>query len=154
MVTSTDAGWRRSRSITNALGQLIRVDEPTGISSDPNADLGAIDAPNQPTFYTYNVQGKLVKVQQGRSGETTPIQHRYFKYDSLGRLIRVMQPEQEPNPNLALADPYNTSGQWSAAFKYNALGDLVRATDANGVFDHKQSTTRLSASRSVVIRNR
>ncbi|MBK7709190.1 MAG: hypothetical protein IPJ30_26405 [Acidobacteria bacterium] len=51
----------------------------------------------------------------------------------MGRLIRVMQPEQEPNPNLALADPYNTSGQWSAAFKYNALGDLVRATDANGV---------------------
>ncbi|MBK8150806.1 MAG: RHS repeat protein [Acidobacteria bacterium] len=74
-----------------------------------------------------------MKVQQGKPGETTPIQYRYFKYDSLGRLIRVMQPEQEPNPNLALADPYNTSGQWSAAFKYNALGDLVRATDANGV---------------------
>ncbi|MBK8813645.1 MAG: hypothetical protein IPN69_23345 [Acidobacteria bacterium] len=134
VVTSTDASGRKSRSITNALRQLIRVDEPTGISSDPNADLGAIGAPNQPTFYTYNVQGKLVKVQQGKPGETTPIQYRYFKYDSLGRLIRVMQPEQEPNPNLALPDPgNNTSGQWSAAFKYNALGDLVRATDANGV---------------------
>ncbi|MBK7707985.1 MAG: RHS repeat protein [Acidobacteria bacterium] len=44
-----------------------------------------------------------------------------------------MQPEQEPNPNLSLSDSYNTSGQWSAAFSYNALGDLVRATDANGV---------------------
>ncbi|MBK7708304.1 MAG: hypothetical protein IPJ30_21755 [Acidobacteria bacterium] len=45
-------------SITNVLGQLIRVDEPTGIGSDPNADLGAIDAPNHAAhLYTYNVQG-------------------------------------------------------------------------------------------------
>jgi hypothetical protein len=131
VVTSTDASGRRSRSITNALGQLIRVDEPTAIGG--TNDLGDIASPNQPTYYTYNPQGKLVKVQQGKTGEQTPIQYRYFKYDSLGRLIRVMQPEQEPNANLALSDAYNTSGQWSAAFQYNALGDLVRATDANGV---------------------
>lgn len=31
VVTTTDASLRKSRSITNALGQLIRVDEPTGI---------------------------------------------------------------------------------------------------------------------------
>ncbi|MBK8150807.1 MAG: hypothetical protein IPK58_22050 [Acidobacteria bacterium] len=53
VVTSTDASGRRSRSITNALGQLIRVDEPTAIGGN---DLGAIGAPNQPTYYTYNVQ--------------------------------------------------------------------------------------------------
>ena len=49
----------------------------------------------------------MVKVMQG--GQT-----RYFKYDSLGRLIRVKQPEQEANDSLDLADNYNTSGKWSA----------------------------------------
>jgi len=128
-------------SITNALGQLKRVDEP-----DASNEFGAIGDPNQYTVYGDDVLNNLLTVSQG-------VQTRTFVYNalsrlksaanpesgtilyaySLGRLIRVSQPEQEPNANLALSDPYNTSGQWSAAFKYNALGDLVRATDANGV---------------------
>ncbi|MBD3885898.1 RHS repeat-associated core domain-containing protein [Phormidium tenue FACHB-886] len=59
-------------------------------------------------------------------------QHRYFKYDSLGRLIRVRQPEQIPNDSLDLADAYNTSGKWTAAFVYDLMGNVKRATDANG----------------------
>jgi hypothetical protein len=39
--TATDASGRRARSITNALGQLVRIDEPTG-----NNDLGSIGSPN------------------------------------------------------------------------------------------------------------
>ncbi|MBK8148060.1 MAG: hypothetical protein IPK58_07525 [Acidobacteria bacterium] len=35
VVTSTDASGRKSRSITNALRQLIRVDEPTAVSVRP-----------------------------------------------------------------------------------------------------------------------
>lgn len=48
-------------------------------------------------------------------------------YDSLRRLIRVMQPEQEPNANLALADSIdekvNTStwGATEKAFEFRAL---------------------------------
>ncbi len=153
VLTTTDASGRKSRSFTNALGQLIRVDESSSTKtldpvpqSTPTANpspsptpiggggptgcaqncLTAADYPMNSTYYIYNPQGNLVRVIQGD-------QNRYFKYDSLGRLIRVMQPEQEPNPNLSLSDSYNTSGQWSAAFQYNALGDLVRATDANGV---------------------
>jgi hypothetical protein len=57
--TATDASGRRARSITNALGQLVRIDEPTGT----NNDLGLIGSPNQPTFYKYNPQGKMVKLQ-------------------------------------------------------------------------------------------
>lgn len=68
----------------------------------------------------------MVKVVQG-------VQTRYFKYDSLGRLIRVRQPEQEVNANLDLTDNYNTLGQWTAGFAYDILGNVVRATDANGV---------------------
>ncbi len=68
----------------------------------------------------------MVEVIQGE-------QHRYFKYDSLGRLIRVKQPEQEVNtPALDLADNYNTSGKWTAKFTYDLTGNVLTATDANG----------------------
>ncbi|HMT09757.1 MAG TPA: hypothetical protein PKA82_17355, partial [Pyrinomonadaceae bacterium] len=126
VVTTKDASGRRGRSITNALEQLIRVDEPTGISSSETTDLGALATPVQATSYKYDVFGKMVQVTQG-------VQNRWFKYDALGRLLRVSQPEQERNPNLDLSDSYNTSGHWTAGFAYDLLGNVVRATDANGV---------------------
>lgn len=126
VVTTTDASNRKGRSITNALGQLIRVDEPTSISTNADTDLGTLAAPTQATYYKYNAQGKMVEVTQG-------VQKRWFKYDSLGRLIRVRQPEQERNSSLDLADSYNTDGYWTAAFAYDVLGNVVRATDAKGV---------------------
>ncbi|HEV7642794.1 MAG TPA: RHS repeat-associated core domain-containing protein [Pyrinomonadaceae bacterium] len=115
--TTTDAAARKSRSIINALGQLIRVDE-----SNNNNQLGTIDNPSQPTYYKYNLQGKMVRIQQG-------IQNRYFLYDNFGRLLRVKQPEQEVNINL------NTTGnaennQWSAGFEYDTGGNLVKTVDA------------------------
>jgi RHS repeat-associated protein len=126
VVTATDASGRKSRSITNALGQLIRVDEPTAISANANDDLGPIGSPVQKTTYKYDFYGKMVQVTQG-------VQNRYFKYDSLGRLIRVNQPEQDANANFDLADSFNTAGHWTAAFVYDDLGNVLRATDANGV---------------------
>ena len=125
-VTATDASGRKSRSITNALGQLTRVDEATGTGGTADADLGTLTNPTQPTYYSYSPLGKMVKVEQG--GQT-----RYFKYDSLGRLIRVRQPEQQINTALNLADSYNTSGQWTAAFSYDVFGNVLTATDAKGV---------------------
>jgi RHS repeat-associated protein len=125
-VVSSDASGRKSRSIKNALGQLLRVDEPTAMGGSADADLGAIGSPAQPTYYKYDLYGNMVQVTQG-------VQNRYFKYDSLGRLIRVRQPEQEINTNLGLADSFNTSGQWTAAFTYDVLGNVVTATDAKHV---------------------
>jgi RHS repeat-associated protein len=119
--TATDASGRRARSITNALGQLVRIDEPTGI----NNDLGLIGSPNQPTFYKYNPQGKMVKVSQGQ-------QNRFFLYDYLGRLIRVKQPEQEVNTALDLADTVTNNNQWTAGFEYDIVGNLKKTTDAKG----------------------
>jgi RHS repeat-associated protein len=126
VVTTNDASGRKSRSITNALGQLIRVDEATATGGTETNDLGSLASPNQKTVYTYDIFGKMVMVTQG-------VQKRYFKYDSLGRLIRVKQPEQDPNPNLTMSDAYNTLWQWSAGFTYDILGNVLTATDANGV---------------------
>jgi RHS repeat-associated protein len=119
--TATDASGRKARSITNALGQLVRIDEPTGT----NNDLGLIGSPNQPTYYKYNPQGKMVKVSQGQ-------QNRYFLYDYLGRLIRVRQPEQEVNSALDLADTVTNNNQWTAGFEYDIVGNLKKTTDAKG----------------------
>ena len=119
VVTVEDQAGKLRRSITNALGQLVRVDEPNSSNQ-----LGAVASPTQPTHYSYDPLGKLVHVEQGA-------QHRWFMYDSLGRMIRVRQPEQTLNPNLATAgNPGNNS--WTAAFTYDPNGNVQAATDAKG----------------------
>ena len=154
VVTTTDASGRKGRSVTNALGQLVRVDEPdsdgnlpalpqsTGNSTpepsptEPNCVddclFGGDPYSSQSTFYKYDAYGKMVQVTQGD-------QNRFFKYDSLGRLIRVRQPEQQVNsPGLDLPDSYNTSGQWTAGFTYDILGNVLTATDAKGTVIHNE----------------
>ena len=121
VVISTNQAGKKGRSITNALGQLIRFDEPNDAG-----DLGSIDNPNQPTYYTYDQLGNLRKVIQGD-------QTRHFMYDGLGRLIRVKQPEQDVNSSLSLADPITGNSQWTAAFTYDNSGNLISSTDSKGV---------------------
>lgn len=80
-VTVTDQAGKLRRSVTNGLGQLIRVDEPN-ISNQ----LGTISSPNQPTLYSYDTLDNLTTVTQG-------IQTRNFGYDSLSRLKQAINPE-------------------------------------------------------------
>lgn len=118
--TVEDQAGKKRRSITNALGQLVRIDEP-----DNNGDLGTVSSPNQPTYYTYNTLGNMVKVNQG-------VQNRYFMHDSLGRLLRVRQPEQEINTALNTSgNPENNS--WTIGFTYDNNGNLLTSRDANNV---------------------
>ncbi len=80
-VTVTDQSGKKRRSVTNALGQLIRIDEPN--------DAGLLDvnnAPAQSTNYTYDTLNNLVTVMQG-------VQTRSFVYDSLSRLKSANNPE-------------------------------------------------------------
>ncbi len=80
-VTVTDQANKQRRSITNALGQLTRVDEPN--------DAGLLDVngvPAQSTNYSYDTLNNLVTVVQGQ-------QTRTFTYDSLSRLKSANNPE-------------------------------------------------------------
>ncbi|MBL0239440.1 MAG: RHS repeat protein [Chloracidobacterium sp.] len=106
-VTVTDQAGKLRRSITNGLGQLIRVDEPDDSSS--TGDLGAISSPNQKTTYAYDTLNNLTTVNQGA-------QTRTFAYDATSRLTSAANPE---------------SG--TIGYTYDANGGLATKTDARGV---------------------
>ncbi len=58
--TVIDQAGRQRRQKTDALGRIVRVDEP-----DSNGNLGTVDAPTQATSYDYNTQGNLIHITQG-----------------------------------------------------------------------------------------
>jgi RHS repeat-associated protein len=109
--TVTDQAGKLRRSITNALGQLTRVDEPDGSNN-----LGSVTTPNQPTVYSYDVLNNLLTVTQAGNGDPqcgpsggNCSQTRTFTYSSLSRLISAANPESgsigysyEPNGNLTV----------------------------------------------------
>ena len=104
VVTITDQAGKLRRSVTDASGQLIRIDEP-----DLNGSLGPIDIPVQATVYKYSVLENLVEVDQGE-------QVRIFAYDALERLITATNPE---------------SGTFHNTF--DASGNLLTRIDARGI---------------------
>ncbi|PYT00376.1 MAG: hypothetical protein DMF63_07335, partial [Acidobacteria bacterium] len=116
VVTVTDQAGKVRRSITNALGHLIRVDEPT------SSGLGSISSPNQPTAYSYDLLNNLLAVDQtGDSteecgGASSCTQARTFQYDELSRLKQATNPE---------------SG--TIAYTYDANSNLLTKTDARSI---------------------
>lgn len=103
-VTVTDQAGKLRRSVTNALGQLIRVDEPNSSNQ-----LGTIGSPNQPTYYSYDTLNNLTTVTQGA-------QTRTFTYDALSRLKSATNPE---------------SG--TISYTYDANSNLATKTDARSI---------------------
>ena len=143
--TVTDQSGRQRRQKTDTLGQVIRVDEP-----NTNGSLGTFDEPTQPSFYQYNTQGNLITVSQGLSSAganpedpASYVQHRYFKYDSVGRLTYEKQAEQ--SGTFSYADPLTGNNAWSRRLVYDETinnisyqGLLTTATDGRSISTHFQ----------------
>lgn len=105
-VTVRDQAGKVRRSMTDALGRLVRLDEPDAQGSNLDDAQGN---PVQPTSYGYDALGNLRAVTQGA-------QTRTFAYDSLSRLTSATNPE---------------SG--TVSYTYDANGNLKTKTDARGV---------------------
>lgn len=127
--TVTDQAGRQRRQKTDALGRVVRVDE-----ANLSGSLGSVEAPTQATAYEYNTQGNLVHVTQG----TNPVQHRYFKYDGLGRLTYERQVEQAGT--FTAADTVTGNSSWSRKLVYDETigtesfqGLLSSAYDARSI---------------------
>lgn len=129
--TITDQAGKQRRQKTDALGRIIRVDEP-----DATGSIGTVDEPTQPTTYEYDTQGNVVHVIQGSS----PVQHRYFKYDALGRLTFERHVEQQGE--FTQFDPVTGNSSWSRKLVYDETtgqvpvtysGLLTTVHDARGV---------------------
>jgi RHS repeat-associated protein len=110
VVTVEDQANKPRRSLTNALGQLVRVDEP-----NDSSQLGAIDAPNQPTYYVYDTLNNLTTVKQGGTF-AQPEQVRSFVYDSLSRLKSATNPESS-----------------LIQYTYDGVGNLKTKRDARNI---------------------
>jgi RHS repeat-associated protein len=111
----TDQAGKKRRSRVDALGRLVRVDEP-----DALGNLGGTTTPFQPTDYAYNALGNLVQTSQTgvpNGGSSTITQNRYFNYSSLGRLISANNPESGP-----------------ISYEYDANGNLKKKTNARNIF--------------------
>jgi RHS repeat-associated protein len=112
--TVTDQAGKLRRQKVDAWGRIVRVDEP-----DLSGSLGTVDSPAQPTFYEYDTQGNLVHIAQGAG----TVQHRYFKYDALGRLTHERQVEQAAV--FTASDPVTGNSQWSRRLVYDETIDTV-----------------------------
>lgn len=124
--TVTDQAGKQRRQKTDALGRVVRVDEP-----DASGNLGTTDEPRQASYYDYNTQGNLIHIQQGAAGQ---LQHRYFKYDGLSRLTYERQVEQ--SAIFTSADTLTGNSQWTRKILYdenNYQGLPTRMADARNV---------------------
>lgn len=138
--TVTDQAGRQRRQKTDALGRVVRVDEP-----DLNGNLGLVDTPTQPTYYEYNTQGSLIAISQGLTqpgldpeDPNNYLQHRYFKFDALGRLTYERQIEQVGIHTAS--DSLTGNSAWSRKLVYdetidnvNYRGLLTSAFDARNI---------------------
>ncbi len=135
----TDQSGKQRLSKTDAMGRLTKVwevrptDAGTGtesISFLQYQDVPAVAAGYR-TAYTYDALSNLRKVEQGS-------QWRYFACDSLKRLLRTRNPEQDTLGTLqlpaailsALSDDNNS---WSLKYYYGENSNLTRRTDVRAI---------------------
>jgi RHS repeat-associated protein len=103
---------------SDALGRLTIAKE-----NDP-AGSGALSLQ---TVYTCDALNNLLSVNQtGASGDVA--RYRTFAYDSMSLLTNACNPE-----SIASGSSCSTTGPWSAAYTYDADGNVKTRTDARGI---------------------
>lgn len=117
VTTFTDEAGKQGRRTVNALGRIIQVDEPNSA--------GTL---NQTTTFMYDALDDVISIAQGE-------QHRYFKYDSLKRLLFDRHAEQNA-PHIADDLLLTGNDHWSNRYVYNAFNLIVDSWDARGVRTH------------------
>ncbi len=136
-MTVTDQAGKKRRSLTNALGQLTRVDEP-----NESGQLDVSGTPAQPSIYSYDALNNLLQVQQ--IGTTTQqcggstsncTQTRTFVYDNLSRLKQATNPESG-TISYSYDDNGNLTGKTDArsistAYNYDALNRVLQRSYSN-----------------------
>lgn len=125
--TVTDQANKLRRQKVDALGRVVRLDE-----SNSSNSLGSESSPNQPTSYAYDVLNNLVRITQTDPAASVS-QNRYFKYDSMSRLIRERQVEQVTNSSYDLSDSLTSNSSWTRKLEYNSSSLISYAYDARGV---------------------
>lgn len=107
--TVTDQAGKKRRGFADGLGRTTKVVE------DP-------DTLAYETTYLFDAAGNLRKTTQGS-------QYRYFSYDSLGRLIRSKQPEQDQNSGISFTDPLTGNTQWAEYYTYDNGGKVRKSAE-------------------------
>jgi RHS repeat-associated protein len=123
LITVTDQAQKLRRSKVDALGRLVRVDEPVSVSGTDQLD-DSSGNPRQATDYAYDALGNLRTVTQGSQAS------RIFDYSSLSRLISAQNPENgfvsykyDENGNLKVKADARTV---SAHYKYDQLNRIIK----------------------------
>jgi RHS repeat-associated protein len=126
VITVTDQAGKSRRQVADALGRLIRVDEPNSSGA-----LGTVSSPNQPTYYTFDVLDNLTEIDQTAPYVVT--QSRKFKYDSLSQLIAEKSIEAAATLNDSGTKVGTSTGLWTNVYVYDSSGHLTDGYDARGV---------------------
>jgi YD repeat-containing protein len=119
-IDHSDESGRHWQHISDALGRLVTVVEPTAVGSSPTLQ----------TSYLYDPLSNLTRVtQSGAPGETARV--RSFTYDSLSRLLSSNNPET----GIICYGTWSSGavGSGSCQNGYDANGNLLARTDSRGV---------------------
>lgn len=123
VVTLTDAAGRQRRQIADALGRIVKVDEP-----DASGNLGSVNSPSQRTTYDYDELDNLKTITQDVPGVATQV--RSFRHDALGHLTH--QKQVEAAAKLDNNGTVTQTGIWSNVLQYDDHGLLTDAFDSRG----------------------
>lgn len=123
-VRITDPCGRERWLQFDPLGRVQQVVEPTADGSGSVLPLGG-----SLTKYRYDPNGNVITIDtwQLQSGES---QRRQFRYDSLGRLVRLLLPEY--GRGIVEAPGADGVSVWSLALAYDERSNLIFRKDSRG----------------------